>query len=377
MKTIMNFVFNWALVAALMVGGVGCRSVNDVAFGSDEVTAEQRMRKLGRLMFFDEGLSEPAGQACATCHAATAAFSDPRGGVTSRGVVDGRAGARNTPSAMYAALVPPLAWANDDDGFVGGLFLDGRADSLEAQAHQPMLNPIEMNNADAHAVADKLRRAPYAYLFRRTFGAAALDDDRAAFDFAAGALAAFERLPEFAPFTSKYDAFLAGTAELTAAEARGLDVFNDANKGNCAACHPSAAGDDGAPPLFTDSTYDNLGIPKNPANPFYAMAAFNPDGAAYLDRGLGAVLNAPAEDGKFRVPTLRNVALTAPYGHNGYFADLRAVVDFYNTRDTRPWPAAEVASTMNKDELGNLKLSDTDIDDLVAFMYTLSDGYAP
>src|SRR5437016_5513572 len=120
MKTIMKFVFNWMILCGVIFAA-GCRSNNDYAFASDEITPQQRIEKLGRLLFFDEGLSEPAGQACATCHAATAAFSDPRGGVTSRGVVAGRAGARNTPSAMYAARVPPLAYANPDDGFVGGL----------------------------------------------------------------------------------------------------------------------------------------------------------------------------------------------------------------------------------------------------------------
>jgi cytochrome c peroxidase len=378
MKTIMKVVFSFMALGAVVAAGCS-RSTNPYALAPDEVTAKQRLAKLGRALFFDESLSSPGGQSCATCHAPSSAFTDPRGGLpTSKGADAALAGVRNTPSAMYAAFVPALHYSTEDDTFVGGLFLDGRVDSLEAQAHKPLLNPIEMGNADAAAIAGKLRAAPYAYLFRNIWGSGALDDDNAAFDNAAAAIAAFERGTSFAPFTSKYDAYLAGNVELSPAEARGLVLFNDEKKGNCAACHPSAAGDDGAPPMFTDFTYDNIGIPRNTANPFYALpAAFNADGAAYVDRGLGVTVGDAKQDGKFRVPTLRNIALTAPYGHNGYFADLRSIVDFYNTRDTRPWPKPEIAATMNPDELGHLGMSDAEVDDLVAFLYTLSDGWTP
>jgi cytochrome c peroxidase len=371
---IMKVVFIFTLLATL-----GCqRSQNAYLAGNDEITPQQRLEKLGSAIFFDENLSEPAGESCATCHDPAASFTDPRGGLpTSKGAHAGDAGSRNTPTAMYASLVPALFYMDPDDGFAGGLFLDGRVNSLEEQAQKPFLNPIEMANPSVTAVVAKLRGASYADLFRRTFGNSALDDNDTAFAFAAQAIAAFERRPEFAPFSSKYDAYLAGTVELSPAEARGLALFNDEKKGNCFACHPSQPGDDGAPPMFTDFTYDNLGIPKNPANPFYAMAAANPAGAAYVDHGLMTTLNDPTLDGMFRVPTLRNIARTAPYGHNGYFADLHAIVDFYNTRDARPWPAPEVPATMNKDELGHLMLTDGEVDDLVAFMYTLSDGWAP
>lgn len=366
------------LVAALAIGMAGCRSANGVAGASDEILPAQRLEKLGRMVFFDESLSEPPGESCATCHDPEAGFTDARGGATSRGAVDGRAGVRNAPGAMYAAFVPPLHWDAEDETFVGGLFWDGRVDSLEAQAGKPLLNPIEMNNPDRASVIDKVRRAPYAELFRRTFGPNALDDVDVAFDDLTRAVAAFERTPRFAPFTSRYDYYLAGQATLTPAEQRGLAIFEDEHKGNCAACHPSQPGDDGAPPMFTDFTYDNLGIPKNPQNPYYALpSSLNPDGAGYVDHGLAATVGDAAQDGKFRVPTLRNVALSAPYGHNGYFADLHAVVDFYNTRDTRPWPAPEVPATMNKDELGHLGLTPSEVDDLVTFLYALTDGYTP
>ncbi|MGZ3427909.1 MAG: cytochrome-c peroxidase [Polyangia bacterium] len=377
----MKVVFIYPLGLAILTGTVllGCQRSHNVSIdSSDEIFPQQRLEKLGRLAFFDESLSEPAGESCATCHDPAAAFTDPRGGLpTSRGAVPGDAGVRNTPTAMYAAFVPPLHYVNPDDGFAGGLFLDGRVDSLEAQAQKPLTNPIEMGNADDHAVAVKLRVATYADLFRRTFGDAALDDDRAAVAALGQAIAAFERRRELAPFSSKFDAFLAGRVALSPAAARGLAVFEDEQRGPCSACHPSRPGDDGTPPLFTDFTYDNLGIPKNAANPYYTMGTVNPDGAAYVDHGLQTTLGDGAFDGMFRVPTLRNIALTAPYGHNGYFADLRSIVDFYNTRDQRPWPAPEVAATMNRDELGQLGLSDADVDDLIAFLYTLTDGYAP
>lgn len=141
-------------------------------------------------------------------------------------------------------------------------------------------------------------------------------------------------------------------------------------------CHPSKPGVDGKPPLFTDYTYDNLGVPKNPEIPFYYIdKKFNPAGVGFIDFGLGGVVHKKEEDGKFRVPTLRNVALTSPYMHNGIFKTLREVVSFYSTRDIGPWPAPEVLQNVNTKELGNLQLSQHDVDDLVAFMKTQADGY--
>ena len=147
-------------------------------------------------------------------------------------------------------------------------------------------------------------------------------------------------------------------------------------KGDCAACHPSKPGEDGRPPLFTDFTYDNLGVPKNPENPFYYLPKeFNPAGVDFVDLGLGGVLNKPEENGKFKVPSLRNIAITGPYFHNGFFKTLRQVVVFYNTRDVGPWPAPEVRENVNRDELGDLGLTEQEIDDIVTFLKTLTDGY--
>jgi len=192
------------------------------------------------------------------------------------------------------------------------------------------------------------------------------------------------------PFTSKYDYYLKGEVELSEQEMRGLQLFE--GKALCSACHISQPGPSGEPPLFTDFTYDNLGVPKNPQNPFYsAPPNVNPDGAAWVDPGLAGFLAAAgypeevvmAELGKHKVPTLRNVdkrpdaAFVKAYGHNGFFKSLEEIVHFYNTRDVEMWPAPEVAENVNTDELGDLGLTADEEADLVEFMKTLTDGYQP
>lgn len=356
--------------------------------------------RLGRHLFFDTRLSEPAGQSCATCHDDQTAFTDPdRSLPTSKGVIPGRAGNRNTPTAMYMAFSPSFQYDDEQGLYIGGQFLDGRAATLEEQAKGPFLNPLEMANASKLQVVDKVRAASYGKLFERVYGKDIFADTEQAYDSIADAIAAFERTRTFSPFSSKYDAWLAGKTKLTAQELRGLELYERQDKGNCAACHPSRPAEDGTPVLFTDFSYDNLGVPKNRANPFYTLPVeFNPDGWNWVDRGLGGrtdlFTDPKAEAGKFKVPTLRNIALTSPYMHNGYFATLRGVVDFYNSRDVKPvcpdpwapeeqalnlgcWPAAEVADNVNADELGNLGLSDDEVDDIVAFLNTLTDGWRP
>jgi len=204
----------------------------------------------------------------------------------------------------------------------------------------------------------------------------------------ARSISAYEKSAEVNPFSSKYDYYLKGEAELTEIEMLGLELFEDPGKGNCAACHPSAPGPNGEPPLFTDFSYDNLGVPKNSDNPFYTMPRkWNPDGEDWVDPGLGGFLKAAGEDGylenwgKHKVPTLRNVdkrpypEFVKAFGHNGFFKSLEEIVHFYNTRDVEEWPAPEVAENVNTDELGDLGLSSEEEVAIVAFMKTLSDGY--
>jgi len=189
------------------------------------------------------------------------------------------------------------------------------------------------------------------------------------------AIEAYEKTSEVSPFNSKYDHWLRGQTELSEQELRGLKLFEAADKGNCAACHPSRPAEDGSPPLFTDFTYDNLGVPRNPENPFYLLPPeLNSDGFAFVDLGLGETVTDPAQNGKFRVPTLRNVAVTDPYMHNGVFKTLFNVVAFYNTRDVTEWPAPEVAENVNMDEMGKLGLTNLELEDLVAFLRTLTDN---
>jgi len=349
--------------------------------------------KLGQELFFDTNLSEPAGQSCSTCHDPARAFTDPDNGVpTSQGALVTLQGNRNTPTAMYSAYAPEFH-LNDEDGlYYGGQFLDGRAATLEDQAKGPFLNPLEMANPDIASVIAKVRNASYASMFEEVFGSGALDDDIKAYQHMAQAIASFERSPVLNRFSSKYDFYLAGKARLSAKEARGLKVFDDEDKGNCAACHPSKPSADGTPPLFTDHSYDNIGVPKNPDSPFYSLPSdLNPNGVNFVDKGLANTVHLAEERGKIKVPTLRNVALTAPYMHNGYFKTLEGVVLFYNNRDIRRecktklndtealkrkcWPAPEIKRNENFDELGELNLSARERSDLVAFLKTLSDGY--
>ena len=190
------------------------------------------------------------------------------------------------------------------------------------------------------------------------------------------AIEAYEKTSEVSPFNSKYDHWLRGETELNEQELRGLKLFEAEDKGNCAACHPSKPAEDGSPPLFTDFTYDNLGVPRNPENPFYSLPPeLNSDGFAFVDLGLGKIVTDPAQNGKFRVPTLRNVAVTDPYMHNGVFKTLFSVMAFYNTRDVTEWPAPEVAENVNMEELGKLGLTNQELEDLVVFLRTLTDNW--
>jgi cytochrome c peroxidase len=353
----------WALLCA-----VGCSSP---AAGTKAVTKAE----LGEQLFNDPKLSEPAGQSCADCHDAKTAFVDPEFNRVSPGVHRDRAGARNAQTALYASFIPPLH-ADESGRPVGGLFWDGRANTLEEQAALPFVNPVEMNNPDKATVVAKVKRH-YGPQFRQLFGKDAFADTERAFGYINEAIAAFERTPQFAPFSSKYDRYLAGTAQLDASEARGLAIFEDPARGNCASCHPSRPSADGTPPLFTNFAYENLGLPKFADSPFYTLpASLNPDGEAFVDHGLMKTTGKPADDGKFRVPSLRNVAKTGPYGHNGYLHRLDEVIEMKTGSCVRPGtcelPPPEVAATAQRVR-APAPLGRQDIADVVAFLRTLSD----
>lgn len=325
---------------------------------------------LGKSIFYDESLSEPRGVSCATCHTPEKGFADKDSRITSEGAVKGLFSNRNSMSSAYTAFVPVLYYDKEERTYVGGLFWDGRANSLEEQASQPFVNPLEMGNKSLEDVVRKARQARWYPDFVRIYGELSSPDS--IFTYMNEAIAVYERSQEMNPFSSKFDAWQAGGCELTPQEKQGYELFK--GKGLCAECHILEPDPRAGKILFTDHTYDNLGIPSNPENPFFTLSApYNLRGADTLDLGLGSYLNDPEEYGKFRVPSLRNIALTAPYGHNGYFKTLEEIMRFYNVRDVEKFPPAEYPETVNRDELGNLGLSAEEEAAIVAFLRTLTD----
>ena len=309
-----------------------------------------------------------------------------------------RQGARSAPSIRYLATNKAFAFAADGTP-TGGFFWDGRASSLQDQAGGPFLNEREMANGSKAEVIGRLAAAAYAGEFKRVFGGTILDDVDGAFQRMTLALQQYQLEDgDFRPYSSQYDAFLRGQASLGAQELRGLALFNNPAKGNCIACHPSGRGADGSLPLFTDFSYDSLGVPRNPE------LAQNDDPGFY-DLGLcardGGDLAARADlCGKFKVPSLRNVAQRRAYFHNGRFKTLKEVLTFYVQRDTHPekWfpvnpdgsvqkfndlPARYQANVNMTEGPYNRKpgdapaLSDSEIDDVIAFLKTLNDGFQP
>lgn len=359
------------LTCALLVGS---------AAGALAGTAEEN---LGQRLYFDQNLSLNQNQSCASCHLPAAGFADPMNvrdpwnSVVSLGSDITMNGGRNSPTSGYAAFIPTFGFDDAAGLYFGGQFWDGRADTLKDQAMGPLLNPVEMampnEAAVIAAIADPANKnyKQYVKLFASVYGINLTDpnlDIANAYDKTAQAIAVFEQSTRFGKFNSKFDYYLAGQAKLTAQELNGLALYE--GKALCSVCHPSAAtvNPDGTivPPLFSDFTYDNLGIPKS-LNPLIADLP--------IDLGLGGRLNDPAENGKFRVQSLRNIALTPPYGHNGYFATLEEIVRFYNTAGDGTWPDPEVLDNVNRIELGNLGLTPQEEADLVAFLMTLSNDY--
>ena len=343
---------------------------------------------LGEALFFDVDLSRNRTQSCASCHNPDHGFVDPLETRAGRAVSlgdDGRSiGDRNAPTAAYARFSPPFA-RGDDGRWRGGQFHDGRAATLEEQAGGPPLNPVEMGMPSKAAVVERLKEKPrYVAAFARHFGERALDDADGAYAAMTRAIAAFERTDRFAPFDSKYDRSLRGEATLTDQEELGRVLFFSTQFTNCSLCHRLAAAGGAAGETFTDHTFHNIGVPEN-----RTLRAVSGAKKGVVDHGLlanPAVGGDRTQDGRFKVPTLRNVAVTGPYMHNGVFADLRTVVAFYNHYNSRspahrlnpetgrPWDPPEVAANLSLKELETgPALDDRRIDALVAFLRTLTD----
>ena len=365
--------------------------------------------QLGKELFFDK-ISEPDWMSCANCHAPEVGFVGPIPGVNKKGAVykgaiTKRFGNRKPPSSAYATFSPIFHYDVVEELFIGGNFWDGRAtgerlgNPAADQALGPFLNPVEQNNADKKAVLVQIEKSKYASLWEEVWGEPISYDTQAEidqnYDRVGLSIAEYEASDKVNPFSSKYDYFLDGLADLTLQELEGMNLFNGVAL--CSECHTSELGSGGEHPLFTDFTFDNLGAPKNPENPFYDMdEVFLPNGNpinslgdAWIDKGLGGFLETRSEwqslaaenMGKHKVPTLRNVDkrpgnnFTKAYLHNGVFKSLKEVVHFYNTRDVETWPPPEVPQNVNTSELGDLGLTEDQEDAIVAFMTTLSDGY--
>ena len=412
------------VVAVVLVLVVGAASAQEAVTLTD-------LEQLGKSIYFDQALSINENLACAGCHQPDSGWTGPdqainAAGAVYEGSISGRFGNRKPPSSAYATQ-SPILYMDKKGTWIGGNFWDGRATGEKLgnpaadQAQGPFLNPAEQALPDSACVVYKVCNASYPVSFESVWGAGACaiqwpadietlcakegvvvplsvgnrSKSNTAYDNIALSIAAFEGSPEVNAFTSKYDYTFTGKAKLSKQEQLGYAIFR--GKGKCDRCHIG----NGQMALFTDYTYDNLGVPKNPENPVYL---YNP---GFIDNGLGGYLESAGyppemylpEMGKVKVPTLRNVDLrpseefVKAYSHNGYFKSLEGIVHFYNTRDVLPtcpgdyteaealaadcWPAPEVAETVNTAELGNLGLSQAEEQALVAFLKTLSDGYMP
>ena len=372
-------------LSTIIISACGSSGGNNDESDNNANTSTPTLQSLGKALFFDTSLSSEGNQSCGSCHDPASGFADPNVSKTapvSEGSVAGRFGNRNAPTAAYAAFIPDFVKRatqtvnNTISNYQGGQFLDGRRSNLIEQAKDPFLNPVEMNNIDAADVVSKVQNAAYADDFESVFGADAFADTTTAYNNIATAIAAFESSAEVNPFSSKFDAVIAGQATFNASEQRGFDLFKGA-KAKCANCH--TVKDPADQSLFTDFNYYNIAIPLNPANP--AFVADN----NFRDGGLGdsPVLTDPAEQaaeqGKFRTPTLRNIALTAPYMHNGAYDTLEDVIRHYDitAADTFFTPEVEndIAIELNYHTDNGLGLQPDEYDDLEAFMLTLTDGF--
>ncbi len=407
-----RFLMVLAVGAGLTLSALSAAHGGDA--GSRPLTRAQAYKRaaelsaLGRKLFNDPSLSASGRMACATCHDPAHAFGPAAAKPVQYGGRDMKQpGLRAVPSLRYLQAVPQFTehyFEPEDDGDesidngpTGGLTWDGRVDRGRDQAKVPLLSPYEMANESAADVAMKVRKAAYADDLKKVFGNGVFDSSDKTFAAVVEALEAYEQIPaDFYPYSSKYDAYLAARVKLSAQEARGLALFNDEAKGNCASCHRSEPDNDGTPPQFTDYGMIAIGVPRNNAIPANA----DPND---FDLGLCGPLRTDFRDrpdycGLFRTPSLRNVATRKIFYHNGLAHSLSEAVAFYVERDTKPekwYPRNNDGSVRKFDDLpsayqGNInmdppfgqkpgdtpRLSDAEIDDIVAFLKTLTDGYA-
>jgi cytochrome c peroxidase len=391
------------LTGVMCVTMGGCTEQEKI---NTSVPDHELIASLGRKIFFDKQLSASGEQSCATCHDPSHAYAPANDlAVQLGGPKLDQQGARAVPSLRYTLNKTP-AWhqpyvasmgeriREGIESPTGGFGWDGRFSSLHEQANFPLMAANEMANRSVDDVSNKLAHAGYAAQFRQAFGENIFDSPQIAYNNALKAVEQFEMDDEsFHPYTSKYDDVLEGKAELSAAELRGLSLFNDPTKGNCASCHIAIRGQDGSHPLFTNFQFEALGVPRN------REIQANAD-ELYYDRGVcgptrTALNSHPELCGLFKAPSLRNVASRGAFFHNGYFHTLKSALEFYVQRDTDPlrWYPHQGKHVIKFDDLppdqrANINVIDLpmnntrgaqpiwnaqDIDDVVAFLKTLTD----
>ncbi len=432
----------WFLGAGLLAGAVFAaepqtqpgENPNPVHLVRRPAQPLSAMARLGKDIFFDTSLSSSGKIACASCHSPDHAYGPPNDGPVMLGGHDlTLSGARAVPSLTYLDKQSDFSIGPDDKqnetvtlaqlaaigqtaervqktatqasqsaGNIvpqGGLFWDGRADTLQIQASGPLLDPREMDGGSIEIVAEKLRHAPYAKKFAGLFGEGIFTSANLLVGEATFAVGRYQiEEPSFHPYTSKYDYWLEGKARLSETEMRGYRLFNDPDKANCAGCHDSQVSREGQPPRFTDTQYEALGAPRNPA------LADTKD-PSYFDLGVCGPIRKDVADqtqfcGMFKTPTLRNTAKRHAFFHNGVFQTLQQVMDFYNFRDTDPekvYPLGADGKAAKYNDMpvqyhANVDVSDPpfnrhpgdapamtaqDEADIIAFLQTLNDGYSP
>lgn len=395
------------------------------------------MALLGRQIFYDASLSSSGQLSCASCHSPQHAYGPPNDGpVMLGGPLLSRQGARAAPSLAYLDRQPsfsigpedPTNEANENVDLVqtaalathaklvrktathtaqaaanivpqGGLFWDGRSDTLQDQAVSPLLDPREMDGGSIETVAAKLHQASYAPRFVELFGPAIFGNPQMLVSEAMFAVGRYQfEDVSFHPYTSKFDYWLEGKARLNADELRGYSLFNDPDKANCGGCHVDRPSRDGLPPLFTDHEFEALGAPRN-------LAMTDNTDPAYFDLGLCGPSRKDLKTqtqycGMFLTPTLRNVATRRTFFHNGVFRTLQEMLDFYNFRDTAPekvYPRGPDGTVQKYNDIppaywANVDVADPPFDrnagdkppmtaqdeaDIIAFLKTLTDGYRP
>lgn len=384
---------------AAAIGLSACGGGGDKATSAGSTETLGAVAAVGKKIFNDTSLSASGKMACSSCHDPALGHASPFSTPVAFGGANlDQPGTRLPPALAYLRFNSAFHFAADGTP-TGGFTWDGRANTLAEQARRPFLSSNEMANPDVPSLVAKLTKASYADEFKAAFGADIFSNPDVAFDRMVFALERYQREdPKFAAFSSKFDSFIGGKTKLSESELRGLALFNRSDKGNCAGCHPSTKPANAPGALFTDFTFDNLGVPRN------SSIAANGD-AGYFDLGLCGPTRSDLGSrsdlcGKFKVPSLRNVGLRKRFFHNGQFDSLEQVVRFYVTRDTsaetwypmdplgNPLPyndlPSEARGTVNVTEVPyNRQAGDTpylneaEIQDVVAFLRTLSDGYTP